>query len=119
MPIATSDLQEWDSDTQVIIEGFEILGTRNRKMFQSICRRRHVGLLVTCHEPIGFPTLYHTSVSLELANELVGDLLPQACDFINGEDVAEAFERNGQNLRELLFELYDLYEKRRPRSSDL
>lgn len=119
MPIATGDLQGWSSGTQVVIEGFEILGARNRKMFESICRRRHVGLLITCHESLGFPTLYETSISLELAQELVRDLLPADCDFINGEDVAGSFERQGQNLRELLFEMYDLYEKRRPRDRDI
>ena len=119
MPVATGDLQDWNSNTQVVIEGFEQLGHRNRKMFETICRRRHVGLLVTCHEPAGLPTLYQTEVSLELAQELVKALLPEDCDFINGEDVQAGFRRHGENMRELLFEMYDLYEKRRPRDGEI
>jgi len=118
MPIATSDLQAWSDKTQVVIEGYEQLGARNRKLIEATARRRKAGLLVTCHTPLALPTLYETNVTLELAQGIVRDLIPANCTFIHDDDVQAAFERNGQNMRELLFNMYDLYEKRRPRDSN-
>lgn len=113
--INTLELREWRPNTQVVIEGFEKLGRRNRKMIQDLCRRQGTGLLITCHEPLGLPTLHRTEVSVELARSIVSDLLPEGCEFIKDDDVDISFARHGQDMRELLFEMYDLYEKRRPR----
>lgn len=113
--VNTVELREWKPDTQVVVEGFEHLGKRNQQMLKSLCKRQGSGMLVTCHQPVGLPRLIETSVSLELARSIVRDLLPDGCDFISGDDVAESIERHGQDLREVLFQMYDLYEKRRPR----
>jgi len=119
LPVVGQQLKQWTENTQVIIEGYAHLGLRNRLMLERLCQRQGAGLLVTTHEPLGFPVLYRTSVTEELAQSLVKDLLPEGCDFIHPTDVTSGYQRHGQNLRELLFEMYDLYEKRAPRDRSL
>ncbi len=113
----TADQVTWTAATQVVIEGYELLSGRTQKMLDRVCREKQTGLLITCHKPQGLPALFQTSVTVELATSLVARLLPAKCDFITPADVRDSFARQGQNLRELLFEMYDLYEQRRPRES--
>lgn len=111
---SSGETSSWTSSTQVIVEGYESLRIRDRMALTRVCRSKQAGLLITCHESQGLPTLYETSITLDLATELVDRLLPDGCNFITHADVEAAFARHGQNLRELLFEMYDLYEQRRP-----
>ena len=113
LPIAGGELKSWDAETQVIIDGFEQLGGWNRSMVKRVCRQQGAGLLVTSHQSAGFPTLFSSAVTPQLAQQLVTDLLPPECQRIAPDDVARSFERHGGNLREVFFELYDVYETRR------
>lgn len=110
----TADQAIWTAATQVVIEGYELLSQRTRRMLDRVCREKQSGLLITCHKPQGLPALYETSITVEMATSLVESLLPEDCDFITADDARDSFSRHGQNLRELFFELYDLYEQRRP-----
>lgn len=97
----------------LIVDGYEQLGLFGRLGLKRLCRRNRLGLLVTAHGPVGLPDLFHTTVSLPLAQEIVEQL---GCGYrcrVTAEDVAERFSHHGGNLREVLFDLYDLYEKRR------
>jgi hypothetical protein len=69
--------------------------------------------LVTTHVPFGFPLLYRTEVSLSLARRIVDGLLPADCTLISQRDIARCFAQHAGDLREVLFSLYDLYERRR------
>lgn len=113
-PIPGEDLRTWDANTQVVIDGFEQLGGWNRATIKRVCRHRGAGLLVTTHEPVGLPPLFAASVSLELAQQLAVDLQRSAEPRVGWDDVRQSFERHAGNLREVFFELYDLYEARRP-----
>jgi len=113
----TADQATWTDSTQVVIEGYELLSRRGQKLLDRVCREKQAGLLITCHKPQGLPTLFQTSITVELAISLVEQLLSKECDFITPADVRDSFSRHGQNLRELLFEMYDLYEQRRPQES--
>jgi len=115
LPMSTVDQADWADSTQVVIEGYELLSRRNQKELDRVCRETQTGLLITCHKSQGLPTLFHTSMTVELAISLVEQLLPDDCEFITPADVRDSFSRHGQNLRELLFEMYDLYEQRHPR----
>lgn len=117
VPIAGADLKTWNEQTQVIVEGFEQISGWNRKLLEKTIRGQGAGLLVTAHSSVGLPTIYQTSVTAELVQSIVHDLLPADCDFISSADAAASFARHNQNLREILFDMYDLYEKRRPRDS--
>jgi hypothetical protein len=117
LPMSAVDQATWSDSTLVVIEGYELLSRRNRKVLDRVCRDKQAGLLITCHKTQGLPTLFHTSVTVDLAIALVELLLPIGCDLIPPVDVRDSFSRHGQDLRELLFEMYDLYEQRRPRES--
>ena len=115
LPMSAADRATCNETTQVVIEGYELLGRRQQKWVERTCRDQDSGLLITCHQPQGLQPLLHTATTVELAIAIVAQLLPPNCDFITAADVRERFARHGQNLRELLFEMYDLYEQRRPR----
>ncbi len=95
------------------VDGYEHLTRWRRFQLKRFCRRAAVGLLVTSHTPVGLPGLFHTAASLELARRIVEQLQRDHPPHVAAEDVAEPFSRHGGNLRETLFDLYDLYERRR------
>ncbi len=96
----------------VIVDGYEQLSHWNRWRLRRQCRRRDFGLLVTSHQPTSLPLLFRTSTNAALAQEIVRLLLGGQTDFVEADDLAERLECHGGNLRELLFELYDVYEQR-------
>jgi hypothetical protein len=102
-----------DRSTLLIVDGYEQLGFWQRLRLKGFCRRRGLGLLLVCHAPVGLPDLCHTSPNPELAQQIVGQLQRDYPAHVTAGDVAERFARHGGNMRELLFELYDLYEGRR------
>lgn len=113
IPIAGSELKTWDASTLVVIDGYEQLGGWNRSTLKKICRQQRAGLLVTAHQTVGLPTLYATSVTLDLTRHLVRQLLPAGCHTISDRDIADSFQQWEGNLREVFFDLYDRYESRR------
>ncbi len=99
-------------ETVLIVDGFEQLAFWNRWRLRAFCRRRASGLLVTAHASVGLPTLITTVVERSTAEMVLQSLLPQA----TADDRAElhkALAAHGGNLREALFDLYDLHELRR------
>jgi hypothetical protein len=99
--------------TLLVIDGYEQLRFWTRWRLQGHCLRRGIHLLVTTHQSLGLPTLYRTGVSAELAGHLVGTLLTEEQRRLLGDlSLAERLRRQGGNFREVLFELYDLYEKK-------
>jgi hypothetical protein len=100
--------------TVVIVDGCEQLAPWNRFRLKRFCRRLGLGLVVTTHRPLGLPDLFCTAVSPELAQEIVQSLLGHQRPLIGSEEVVQYMERHQGNLREVLFDLYDLYEQRRP-----
>lgn len=59
---------------------------------------------------MGIPDLARCAPSLALLEQLVRGLLPDGSPQIDCESVRRAFHRHAGNVREVLFELYDLYE---------
>ena len=103
-----------DTDTQVVIDGFEQLTWWSRRKLKQTCVSRGAGLLVTTHKDLGLPTLYRTEPSLELTRAIVARLLSPDDETITADDIAQAFTAAGGNLRETLFALFDVYQQRRP-----
>jgi hypothetical protein len=98
----------------LIVDGYEQLSRWRRLLLKRFCRRQGIGLLVTAHESMGLPPLCQTAVTLDLAEQIVRQLLgDQPSPFIPVE-VSQSLSRRGGNLRETLFDLYDLYEQRPP-----
>jgi hypothetical protein len=82
-------------------------------MLRRSCRRRGLGLLVTSHRGVGLPDLHATAVDAELAWRVVEQLQNGYSSPVAPADVAQRLSQHGGNLREALFDLYDLYARRR------
>ncbi len=113
----------------LIIDGYEQLSYWSRLQLNWLCRRENCGLLVTSHAPTRLPTLLRTAVNLDLAERIVGHLLVASpalpahnelddpndsnrYKLVDRDDVHTAFTVHHGNLREMLFDLYDLFELR-------
>jgi len=96
-----------------VIDGYEQLSRWSRFWLKHACRRRGCGLLVTAHRPAGLPELLRTGVTPETAWRVVDHLLPGPKGSITAAGVAARLVDRAGNLREVLFELYDLYERDR------
>lgn len=112
LPVDAATMDGWGEQAQLVIDGYEQLSAWNCWRLRRHCRRRRIGLLVTSHRPVGLPTLFETCTSPELAVELVHELMPDGLDRLDPADVCRSFDRNAGNLREVFFDLYDLYEQR-------
>jgi hypothetical protein len=99
----------------VIVDGYEQLSAWSRFRLRRFCRRRRLGLVVTAHVSVGFPDLYRTSTGLALVARLVDDLLGDEASRIAAHEVEERFRSHEGNVREVFFDLYDLYARRTAR----
>ena len=95
----------------IVIDGYEQLDVWSRWRLDWLCRRRHYGLLVTAHRSVGLPLVLETSTTPELAEQLV-NRLTDGEGRIDRREIAARFLAREGNLRELLFDYYDLYQKR-------
>ncbi len=93
----------------LVVDGYEQLSGWNRLRTRHYCRRRRCGLIVTAHAPVGLPDLFRTSPTFQTVQELVGRLLQGRPTAWSAQELRDRFERHQGNVRELLFELYDLY----------
>jgi hypothetical protein len=98
----------------MVVDGYEQLGLWSRLGLKRFCRRQGLGLLVTAHKSVGLPSLCRTAVTPDLAWRIVGTLLGGRQPLLTPEEVSHCLSRHGGDLREALFELYDLFERRRP-----
>lgn len=99
-----------------LIDGFEQLPWWRRQVILWRCRRLGLGLVVTCHAPVGLPTLWETAVSPDMAWSIIHGLMPDAESLVCRAEVAGLLAAHSGSLRELLFTLYDRFEAGRPRS---
>lgn len=97
----------------LIVDGYEQLSCWSRFLLRRHCRRRKLGLVVTAHASAGFPDLLRTAAGLDLAVRVVRELLGDRSLGVTDDEIGRLFERRQGNLRELLFDLYDLYERQR------
>ena len=96
----------------VIIDGYEQLSWWSRVRLARLCRSYGCGLLVTSHESTGLPTLIHTAGDLMTVRLIVRDLMVSHPPLITADDVERSFAMHAGNVRETLFDLYDLYDRR-------
>jgi len=113
LPAKFRAVAETSDPLVVIVDGYEQLGRFHRFRLKRFCRRGGLGLLISAHKPAGLPELFHTSADLAMVQRLVARLQAESATKVSAEEVAERFARHGGNVREILFDLYDLYEARR------
>jgi len=97
------------TDNVVLVDGYEQLGLLGRWHLARLCRRHNLGLLITTHRPTGLPTLYRTAVELPTARRVVDHLLGDQHAMVTDAQLRAALARHRDDLREVLFELYDHY----------
>jgi len=107
------DLSTIDRQSVVIVDGYEQLSWLSRWRLKRLCRQKDCGLLVTSHTPVGLPRLYTMQPTLETAVRIVAGLVDLQRGPIQRADVERLLALRAGNLREVLFDLYDLYEERR------
>jgi ABC-type molybdenum transport system ATPase subunit/photorepair protein PhrA len=95
----------------IVVDGYEQLSFWSRLLLKRRCRRECWGLVATAHRSVGLPTLFETRASLETAIRVVESVLQESQTAISREEIAERYHHSGENIREMLFELYDLVEE--------
>ncbi len=99
--------------TLLVVDGYEQLGRFQRFRLKRFCRRGGLGLLVTAHASVGLPELFCTTAELTTVQRLVEQLQREYTFHVTPAEVAERFSQHAGNVREVFFDLYDLYESRR------
>ncbi len=94
------------------VDGVEQLHPWNRLFLKRFCRAHGAGLVVASHRRADLPTLYETAVDEVRAWGVVQRLQNGFPPRIAIEDLRQRLARHEGNLREALFDLYDLYEER-------
>ena len=110
--LSAFDCQRLAPSTQLIVDGFEQLTWWQKRRVKASCRRAGCGLLITAHVDLGLPTVYQTQPSESLAATVVARLLPESGHKIAASDVAAAYAAAAGNVRETLFQLFDVYQQR-------
>ena len=106
----------------IIVDGFEQLGWWSRRQLFWACRREGRGLLISVHSEnatAGLPVIHRTCGDLAILHHLVELELPSHQGVIGADDVSRSFRSCDGNVREIMFELYDLFEQRRNMKRDL
>jgi hypothetical protein len=94
------------------VDGVEQLHPWNRLFLKRFCRTHGAGLVVASHRRWDLPGLYQTAVDEARAWSVVQRLQSGFPPRIEIEDLLQRLARHEGNLREALFDLYDLYEER-------
>lgn len=109
LPLRRTDVDSWDAATQVVVDGYEQLGALARIRLHFACWRAGCGLLVTSHRPVCLATLLVTKMTVALAGRVIERVGGSHSSPLPPEQLAHLLERRQGNLREVLFDLYDLY----------
>lgn len=111
LPQSLDDWRRWTPATQVIVDGYEQLTWWSRSKLARRIRDRQAGLLATSHAPTGLPLLISVEPRLDAAQEVVRHLLPDE-SMVKTSDIEQHFRACDGNIREMLFQLYDVYQAR-------
>jgi hypothetical protein len=95
-----------------MVDGAEQLHPWNRLLLRRTRRTYGVGLVIASHRRTSMPGLYETTIDEGRAWTVVQQLQNGFPPRITVADLVERLARHGGNLREALFDLYDLYEER-------
>lgn len=100
----------WSAESIVVIDGAEQLSWLRRRALVSKATKSGAGLLLTTHANLGLPTLCELVPRAEDAVAVARRLDPK--EVVSDDDVRAAFARRKGDLRETLFDLFDLYRTR-------
>ena len=99
--------------TVVLVDGYEQLSRISRASLKRACRGAKSGLVVTCHESVGLRDLFRTGGDTLLVFRVVRQLLSGHSMNIDEGELRQMLVKHDHNVRELLFALYDRFERQR------
>ena len=104
----------WRESDVLFIDGFEQLSWWTRWRIIRYAKKHAHSLVVTCHETQRLPCLVHLTATKTIVLKLVHRLqqAQQIDEVVSDSDVRELYQLFGNNVRELFFACYDLYEQR-------
>ena len=116
LPIRIGDVLRRSPFDIIVVDGYEQLSRFCRYRLHAFCQKHRLGLIVTSHTSVHLPDLFHTDVTLELAQRIVAGLLGklwagECPPTITPEVIADRLTHHQGNLREVLMDLYSLYEE--------
>jgi energy-coupling factor transporter ATP-binding protein EcfA2 len=97
----------------VVVDGYEQLSFWSRYCLKRYCRRHRLGLLISSHVSMGLPSVFKTSCSLEMAQQIVENIMQNEEKKISPQIIGDLYARHGGNMREVLFDLYDVVEQQK------
>jgi len=109
---------QWPTAASIlVIDGFEQLSwPLRRKLLQTSRgkpnRGEQRGLITTSHRGLGLPRAFTTRPTLEIAQRVVDQMQVSGAARVEPSDVARCFHRHEGDIRETLFELYDVHQSK-------
>ena len=94
------------------MDGIEQLSPWTRLRLKRFCKSHGAGLLVTSHRTTKLPGIYRTTLDVPRAWKVVERFQDGFTPLVRLGDLVERLAQRHWNLREALFDLYDLYEER-------
>jgi hypothetical protein len=95
-----------------VIDGVEQLSAWSRMRLRRACRIYGAGLLAATHRSAKLPCIYQTAIDVPRAWKVVERFQQGYPPLVRIGDLVERLAQRQLNLREALFDLYDLYEQR-------
>jgi hypothetical protein len=95
------------------VDGIEQLSAWSRLRLKRCCKTCGAGLLAATHRSSKLPGIYQTAIDVPRAWKVVERFQEGFPPLVRISDLVERLARRQGNLREALFDLYDLYEERR------
>lgn len=114
-------IKNCSGDDLIVVDGIEQLKASRRNRIFAQCQKNNLMLLVTTHESVGIETLIRTETSFLLFKQMVNEMLQGQSDGSNLTDgvrsitdaeIEKVFKEYAPNIREALFALYDIFERR-------
>jgi hypothetical protein len=111
-PMDAEEAAGWNERTVLIVDGYEQLAWTSRLWLQGMLAARGAGTLITTHETMGFPTIWKSDLSADLAWRVVSAILAEGPpSAITPALVEKLLGHHAGNMREVLFALYDVYQQ--------
>jgi hypothetical protein len=95
------------------VDGIEQLSAWSRLRLKRFCKSHGAGLLVASHRSARLPVIYQTAIDVPRAWRVVERFQDGFTPLVRLSDLVERLAQRHGNLREALFDLYDIYEERR------
>ena len=115
LPWSEPSLRAIGATDDLLVDGYEQLSLFSRFQLDRFVRRRRCGLLITSHRNTVFPTIHTTSIDFALVKTLVAELASATWSKRYESEIEHAFDLHNGNVREVFFDLYDLFERHRER----